>query len=54
MFPERLTFSIAHGIGYGFITFTLLKLLTLRPRDPHPLMYLTSAAFAAYFLLGQS
>lgn len=49
-----LTFSIAHGIGYGFITFVLLKLLTGRPREAHLLMYLTAAAFAAYFLLGRA
>ncbi|HZZ42226.1 MAG TPA: NCS2 family permease [Tepidisphaeraceae bacterium] len=47
-----LTFSIAHGIGYGFITFSLIKLLSFRPREAHPLMYATAAAFAAYFLWG--
>jgi adenine/guanine/hypoxanthine permease len=49
-----LTFSIAHGIGYGFITFTALKLLTLRPREAHPLMYFTALAFAAYFVFGRA
>jgi AGZA family xanthine/uracil permease-like MFS transporter len=48
-----LTFSIAHGIGYGFITFVVIKLLMGRARDVHPLMYLTGAAFAAYFGFGQ-
>jgi AGZA family xanthine/uracil permease-like MFS transporter len=47
-----LTFSIAHGIGYGFITFTLMKVCSLRFRECHPLMYLTAAAFAAYFVWG--
>ena len=47
-----LTYSIAHGIGYGFIAFVAIKLLTLRPRDAHPLMYLTAAAFLAYFIWG--
>lgn len=47
-----LTFSIAHGIGYGFITFALIKTCSLRFRECHPLMYLTAAAFAAYFIWG--
>jgi AGZA family xanthine/uracil permease-like MFS transporter len=44
------TFSIAHGVGYGFIAYVLIKLLTARPRDVHPVMYATAAAFAAYFV----
>jgi AGZA family xanthine/uracil permease-like MFS transporter len=47
-----LTYSIAHGIGYGFVAFVAIKLLTLRPRDVHPLMYATAAAFLAYFVFG--
>ncbi len=47
-----LTYSIAHGIGYGFVAYVATKLLTLRPRDVHPLMYLTAAAFLAYFIWG--
>jgi len=47
-----LTYSIAHGIGYGFVAFVAIKLLTLRPRDVHPLMYVTAAAFLGYFLFG--
>ena len=47
-----LTYSIAHGIGYGFVTFVVIKLLTGRPRDAHPLMYLAAAAFLAYFVWG--
>ena len=46
------TYSISHGIGYGFITYTLIKLLTLRLQDLHPLMLGTSVAFAAYFVFG--
>ncbi|WP_428939428.1 NCS2 family permease [Fontivita pretiosa] len=49
-----LTYSIAHGIGYGFLTFVAIRLLTGRGRQVHPLMYLTSLAFAAYFLLDRS
>jgi len=44
-----LTFSIAHGIGYGFIAFVAIKVLSLRFTQVHPLMYLTAIAFGAYF-----
>src|SRR6185436_13680624 len=47
-----VTYSIAHGIGYGFIAYSVIKLLSGRWRDVHVLMYLTSAAFAAYFIWG--
>jgi AGZA family xanthine/uracil permease-like MFS transporter len=44
-----LTYSISHGIGYGFIAFALIKLLSRKARDVHPLMYGVAAAFAAWF-----
>jgi AGZA family xanthine/uracil permease-like MFS transporter len=47
-----LTYSIAHGIGYGFITFVAIKLLSGKWREVHPLMYFVAAAFTAYFGLG--
>jgi len=46
-----LTWSIAHGIGYGFLTHVAIKLLTGRGRDVHPLLYATTAAFAGYFAI---
>jgi adenine/guanine/hypoxanthine permease len=47
-----LTYSIAHGIGYGFITYVLMRVLTGQMRSVHPAMAVTAAAFAAYFLWG--
>jgi AGZA family xanthine/uracil permease-like MFS transporter len=47
-----LTYSISHGIGYGFITYTAIKLLSGKARDLHPLMPALAAAFAAYFAWG--
>jgi AGZA family xanthine/uracil permease-like MFS transporter len=44
------TFSIAHGVGYGFVAYAAIKLLTAKPQDVHPIMYATAAAFAAYFV----
>lgn len=49
-----LTYSIAHGIGYGFISFVLIDVATNRGRAVHPLMFATAAAFAAYFVLPSS
>jgi AGZA family xanthine/uracil permease-like MFS transporter len=43
------TFSIAHGIGFGAITFVMIRLLTFRPREVHPLMYVVASSFAVYF-----
>ena len=45
-----LTYSIASGIGYGFITYTAIKLLTGRWSDLKPLMVITAIVFAIYFV----
>lgn len=47
-----LTYSIAHGIGYGFITYVLLRGLTGQLRSVHPVMTMTALAFVLYFILG--
>jgi len=44
-----LTFSISHGIGYGFIAYVGIKLLRGRPGDVQPMMYAAAALFVAYF-----
>jgi AGZA family xanthine/uracil permease-like MFS transporter len=43
------TYSIANGIGAGFITWVLLQSATGRARTIHPLMWLVAALFVAYF-----
>jgi AGZA family xanthine/uracil permease-like MFS transporter len=43
------TFSISHGIGYGFIAYVGIKLLRGRPSDVQPMMYAAAALFIAYF-----
>ncbi len=45
------TYSIARGIGYGLISYMVIKLFSGKAKDIHPLMYLVSAAFIASFLL---
>lgn len=44
------TFSIAHGIGFGVLTYVAIQVCTLRWRSLHPLMLVVAAAFAAYFV----
>jgi AGZA family xanthine/uracil permease-like MFS transporter len=44
-----LTYSIAHGIGYGLITYVVLAVFHGRARRVHPLLYGAAAAFAVYF-----
>ena len=45
MLSMPLTFSIATGIAFGFITYPLLKLVRGRFREIHPLMYLFMILF---------
>jgi AGZA family xanthine/uracil permease-like MFS transporter len=45
------TFSIAKGIGYGFISFVLLKLLTGKWREIHPLLAVAAMLFAVDFYI---
>jgi AGZA family xanthine/uracil permease-like MFS transporter len=45
------TWSISHGIGYGFLTYVVIQVATGRWRAVHPVLYATAAAFAAYFWL---
>lgn len=39
------TYSIAHGIAFGFITYAMLKLLTGKARDVKLIVWLIAAAF---------
>lgn len=45
-------YSITVGIGAGFITFALVKLLKGKARQVHPLMWFVAAAFLVYFAQG--
>lgn len=44
-----LTYSISKGIGYGFISYVVIKALSGRHREVHPLMYFVAALFALDF-----
>ncbi|CAN5122263.1 NCS2 family permease [soil metagenome] len=43
------TFSIANGIGAGFIAWVVLRAAAGRARDVHPLLWVTAVLFAIYF-----
>lgn len=46
------TYSIANGIGAGFISYALLRSATGKAREVHPLMWVVAVAFVAYFAVG--
>ncbi len=46
------TYSIANGIGVGFITWVVLRVARGRIREVHPLMWVVSVLFVAYFAVG--
>ncbi|WP_405005788.1 NCS2 family permease [Kitasatospora purpeofusca] len=45
------TYSITNGIGFGFITFCVLRLAAGRGREVPVAMYAVSAVFAFYYLM---
>ncbi|MFC0114800.1 NCS2 family permease [Kibdelosporangium aridum] len=46
------TYSIANGIGAGFISYVVLKVISGRAKSVHPLLWVVAAAFVAYFAVG--
>lgn len=46
-----LTYSIAHGVGYGFVTYVVIKCLSLKFREVHPVMYVAAAMMGLYLAL---
>lgn len=44
------TFSISKGIGFGFISYCILKVATGKWREVHPVMWIVSIVFALYFI----
>ena len=45
-----LTFNISYGIGFGFISYVLIKLARGRPAEVHPLLYGVAGLFALAFI----
>ena len=46
-----LTFSIVEGMAFGFISFTLLKLVSGKTKEINPLMYLLSIIFVVHLVM---
>jgi AGZA family xanthine/uracil permease-like MFS transporter len=46
------SFSITAGIGAGFVSFVLLKVVRRKAGQVHPLMWVVSALFVVYFAIG--
>ncbi|MNS52683.1 putative permease YicO [compost metagenome] len=46
-----LTFSIAEGLAFGFLSYVLLKALAGRWREIHPVTVAVALAFAVNFAL---
>ncbi|WP_243058915.1 NCS2 family permease [Nocardioides sp. SR21] len=46
------TYSITVGIGAGFITYVLIKIVRGKAAAVHPLMWAVAAAFVVYFAIG--
>jgi AGZA family xanthine/uracil permease-like MFS transporter len=46
------TYSIANGIGVGFITYVAIRAVTGKARQVHPLLWVIAVAFVAYFAVG--
>lgn len=44
------TFSISKGIGFGFISYCIIKLAVGKWREVHPLMWVISLVFIIYFI----
>jgi adenine/guanine/hypoxanthine permease len=46
------TYSISNGIGAGVIAYTVIKAVSGKGREVHPLLYGVAALFVVYFLRG--
>jgi AGZA family xanthine/uracil permease-like MFS transporter len=46
-----LTFSITEGIAFGFISYSILKIVTGKGRDVHWVIYLFSVLFIIRYII---
>jgi len=45
------TFSITNGVGAGFVSYVVIKVVRGKARDVHPLLWVVAALFVAYFAI---
>jgi AGZA family xanthine/uracil permease-like MFS transporter len=46
-----LTYNISHGIGFGFISYTVIKMISGKFGEVHPFLYAVSIGFLLVFIL---
>ena len=46
------TYSVSNGIGAGFISYVLIKVVRGKVRELHPLLWVVAVLFALYFAIG--
>jgi AGZA family xanthine/uracil permease-like MFS transporter len=46
------TYSIANGISAGIVSYAALKLLTGRPREAHPVLYVLAVLLCLHYAFG--
>jgi AGZA family xanthine/uracil permease-like MFS transporter len=51
MLVMPFTWSITNGIGVGFVTYVVIKVLNGRARQVHWMLYLAALAFVLYFVI---
>ncbi|NPV26052.1 MAG: NCS2 family permease [Firmicutes bacterium] len=49
-----LTFSIAQGLAFGFMSYTIVKLIAGRHKENNPVVYILTILFILHFILGQT
>lgn len=47
-----LTFSIAQGLAFGFMSYTIIKLVTGRHKENNAVLYVLTILFVIHFILG--
>ena len=47
-----LTYSIAQGLAFGFMSFTIIKLVTGKHKENNPVTYVLTILFIFHFILG--
>jgi AGZA family xanthine/uracil permease-like MFS transporter len=49
-----LTYSIAQGLAFGFMSYTIIKLITGRYKENNPVTYTLTVLFILHFVLGST
>ncbi|HJF65369.1 MAG TPA: NCS2 family permease, partial [Slackia equolifaciens] len=47
-----MTYSITNGIGFGFISYCVIKIVQGKPGEVKPLMWVAALAFLVMFIVG--